>query len=66
MSNMGRFFKITFPDGRVCVVVSTGGFAGLLDLLEGVTDKDNTYVAQISFWEYIMYVTGLKGRKRRN
>lgn len=63
---MGRFFKITFPDGKVCVVVSTGGFAGLLGLLEGVADKDNTYVAQISFWEYIMYVTGLKGRKRRS
>ena len=61
---MGRFFKTTFPDGKVYVVVSTGGFAGLLDLIEGVTDKDNTYVAQISFWEYIKYVAGFKGRKK--
>lgn len=66
MNSMGRFFKITFPNGKVYVVVSTGGFAGLLDLLEGVTDKDNTYVAQISFWEYIKHVAGLKDRKRRN
>ena len=63
---MGRFFKITFPNGKVYVVVSTGGFAGLLALLEGVTDKDNTYVAQISFWEYVKYVIGLKGQNGRS
>lgn len=63
---MGPFFKITLPGGKQYVVVSAGGFAGLLDLLEGVPDKENTYVANISTWEYAKHVVKSIFCKRRN
>lgn len=62
---MDKFFKIVFPDGKSFVVVSSNGYTGLIGLLDGVKDKDNTFITQISFCGYIKYVMKSIFTKRR-
>lgn len=51
-----KFFKIAFPNGKSTVVVSKNGWAGLIDLVDGVQDKENTYIIPLSLFEFIKYV----------
>ena len=53
---MNKFFKITFPNGKSTVVVSKNGYAGLIGLVDGVQDKENTYITPISLIEFVKYV----------
>ena len=51
-----KFFKITFPNGKSAVVVSRNGYAGLIGLVDGVQDKENTYIIPMSLFEFVKYV----------
>ena len=51
-----RFFKIKFPDGKSMVVESKNGYAGLIDLVDAIKDKENTYIIPISWFEFVKHV----------
>lgn len=51
-----RFFKIKFSDGKSMVVESKNGYAGLIDLVDSIKDKENTYIIPISWFEFVKHV----------
>lgn len=51
-----RFFKIRFSDGKSIVVESKNGYVGLIDLVDAIKDKENAYIAPISWFEFVMYM----------
>lgn len=51
-----RFFKIKFPDGKSMVVESKNGYVGLIDLVDAIKDKENTYIIPISWFEFVKHV----------
>lgn len=53
---MYKFFKIILPNEKSYVVVSKNGYAGLLDMVEYVYDKDNTYIIPLTLFQFIKYV----------
>lgn len=53
---MKRFFKIVFPDGKSLFVKSNNGYTGLIGLIDGIQDKENTYIVTISLFEFIKEV----------
>lgn len=55
---MTKFYKIVLPNKKSYVVVSKNGYAGLLDMVEYVYDKDNTYIIPLTLFKFIKYVMG--------
>ena len=53
---MYKFFKIVLPNEKSYVVVSKNGYVGLLDMVDYVYDKDNTYIVPLTLFEFIKYV----------
>ena len=53
---MTKFYKIVLPNTKSYVVVSKNGYAGLLDMVEYVYDKDNTYIVPLTLFQFIKYV----------
>ena len=51
-----RFFKIKFPDGKSMVVESKNGYVGLIDLVDAIKDKENTYIIPISWFEFVKHI----------
>ena len=52
---MTKFYKIVLPNKKSYVVVSKNGYAGLLDMVEYVYDKDNTYIVPLTLFQFIKY-----------
>ena len=51
-----RYFKIAFPNGKSMVVESKNGYAGLIDLVDAIKDKENTYIIPISWFEFAKHM----------
>lgn len=54
--NMNKFFKIKFPNEKYIIVASKNGYVGLIDLVDGIQDKEHTYIIPISLFEFIKYI----------
>lgn len=55
---MNKFFKIKAPNKRPIVVITNNGWAGLIDIVDKISDQKDTYIAPISLWELIKYIVG--------
>lgn len=53
---MYKFFKIVFPNEKSYVVVSKNGYAGLIDIVDYIYDKENTYIVPLTLFQFIKYV----------
>lgn len=51
-----RFFKIEFPDGTFIVIESKNGYVGLIDVVDAIKDKENTYIVPISWFEFVKHI----------
>ena len=58
---MGRFFKIIFPNDKSLVFVSNKGYAGLIDLVKYMQDREDVFVTEISFFEFVKHIV-IKGK----
>lgn len=57
-----RFFRIAFPNGESMVVESKNGYVGLIDLVDAIKDKENTYIIPISWFEFVRHIV-LRGKQ---
>ena len=51
--NRKSFFKITLPNGKKLYCSSHNGWAHLVDIIPEFNDEQNTYVGQITIWDFI-------------
>lgn len=58
--NFNKFFKIDFPNNDTIIVIGKRGYINLINLVDFVKDKDNTYITQISFFDLIKYIFSKK------
>ena len=56
---MSKFFKIKSPNAKPIVVVNKNGWVGLIELCDKISEKDDTFIEQISLWKFIKYTIGL-------
>lgn len=52
---MCTFFKLTAPHVRPIVIVSPG-WADVSAICDKVSNQDETYITEISLWEFIKYI----------
>lgn len=57
---MSKFFKIKAPNKTPIVVLTNNGWAGLIDIVDNISDKKDTYIAPISLWELVKYIVKCK------
>ena len=57
-----RFFKIKFSNGKSIVVESKNGYVDLIDLIDAIKDKENSYIIPISWFEFVKHII-LRGKQ---
>ena len=57
---MCQFFKITMPNKETFIIANKRGFAGLARLMDNfdvIPNQEETYIREISLWEFIKYIS---------
>ena len=53
---MNKFFRIETLNKTPIVIVTKTGWSGLIDIVDKISNKQDTHIVPISLWEFVEYI----------